>query len=63
MTSKPAAKLTSLLTIKDVAEHLKVSARTVRRAIKDRELHAHQIRGQLRISQDDLAAFLGMRRN
>ena len=60
MTTIPA-KLSPLLTISEVAEHLKVDPRTVRRALKKGELHAHYVGRQIRVSQDDLAAFLSMR--
>ena len=57
MTIKPT-KLSRLLTVADVAEHLKVDPRTVRRWIKNRALHFHQVGRQQRVTEEDLAAFL-----
>jgi excisionase family DNA binding protein len=52
----------SLLTIPDVAKRLKVAEITVRRWIKDREIVAHKIGRQWRISETDLELFLRTRR-
>jgi excisionase family DNA binding protein len=52
----------SLLTIADVAKRLKVAEITVRRWIKYREIIAHKIGRQWRISETDLDVFLRMRR-
>jgi len=60
MMTKPA-KLSPLLTLAETAEHLKVDPRTVRRALKKGQLHAHYVGRRIRVSQDDLAAFLSMR--
>ena len=61
MTTVPA-RLSRLLTVTDVAEHLKVDPRTVRRLIKNRTLRFHQVGRQLRVAEEDLAAFLSARR-
>jgi excisionase family DNA binding protein len=61
MMTKPA-NLSPLLTVAETAEHLKIDPKTVRRALKKGELHAHYVGRQIRVSQDDLAAFLNMRR-
>jgi excisionase family DNA binding protein len=58
MTTMPA-RLSRLLTVADAAEHLKVDPRTVRRLIKKKTLHFHQVGRQLRVSEEDLAAYLG----
>jgi excisionase family DNA binding protein len=50
--------VTRLRTINETAQILNVSARTVRRLIQSGELPAHRIRGLLRISDADIAAFL-----
>jgi excisionase family DNA binding protein len=55
------ARLTPLLTVAEVAEHLKVATRTVRRAIKKGEMHFHLVGRQIRIPQDEVAAFLARR--
>ena len=52
------AKLTPLLTVADVADHLKVATRTVRRALKKGEMHFHYVGRQIRIPQHEVAAFL-----
>ncbi len=57
MTTVPT-RLSRLLTITDVAEHLKVDPRTVRRWIKKGTLHFHQVGRQQRVAEEDLAAFL-----
>ena len=48
--------------IADVAEHLDVNARTIRRWIDKGDLVAHRFGRQLRISRTDLEAFVRMRR-
>ena len=47
-----------LLTIKEVAEYLRVDPKTVRRLIEDGELAAHKIGRQWRISESDLKKYL-----
>ena len=47
-----------LRTIAEAAAILRVSQRTVRRLIESGELRAHRIRGLIRISDADIAAFL-----
>ncbi len=51
-----------LLTVNEVAELLQVSSKTVRRWIERQELRTHRLGRQLRVSEEDLAAFLGQRR-
>jgi excisionase family DNA binding protein len=52
----------SLLSIKQVAEALNVSTKTVRRLISKNELNHHRVGGPekplLRVSQDDLRAYM-----
>ena len=57
MTTIPA-KLSPLLTIPEVAKHLKVDPKTVTRRIKDGELRAHRFGRLMRVSQEDLASFI-----
>jgi excisionase family DNA binding protein len=57
-----ACRLPRLLAVSEVAELLQVSTKTVRRWIERRELRTHQLGRQLRVSEEDLAAFLGQRR-
>jgi excisionase family DNA binding protein len=47
-----------LLSIKDVAAACRLSEKAVRRAIEDGELPAVKLRSRLRISSDDLAAWI-----
>jgi excisionase family DNA binding protein len=50
-------------TISDIANRLDLSSRTVRRWIDDRLLVAHRIRGVVRISEADFAAFIAGQRD
>lgn len=47
-----------LLTIAEVAEILRVHPRTVQRRIRDGELHFHDLSGSVRVTDDDLAAYI-----
>ncbi len=47
-----------LLTIKEVAEYLRLDPKTVRRRIKDGELAAHKVGRQWRIAESDLKKYL-----
>ena len=49
---------TSFFTVPDVAEHLAVSTRTVRRWIEGRQLIAHHFGRAVRIAEEDLRTFL-----
>ena len=51
-----------LFSIAQVARYLGVSTKTVSRLIKDGQIPIHRIRGQVRISEADLAAYLGQSR-
>ena len=48
----------TLLTVKDVAERLQVSTKTVRRWIKNHELEFFVFGAQYRISENDLEYFM-----
>ena len=48
--------------IAEVAEHLDVNARTIRRWIDNGDMVAHRFGRQLRISRADLEAFVRIRR-
>ena len=52
-----------LLSVGTVATHLCVSSKTVRRLIKDGQLPSHRIRGQIRVSETDLALFIAHSRS
>jgi excisionase family DNA binding protein len=49
-------------TIAQIAEHLHVNARTVRRWIKANQLVVHRVGSVVRISERDLRAFLALHR-
>jgi excisionase family DNA binding protein len=51
-----------LLQLKEVAEILAVSVKTVRRAISAGDLPIHRFGRLLRISENDLAAYVDQRR-
>ncbi len=52
----------SFFTVPDVAEHLGVSARTVRRWIEGGQLIAHRFGRAVRIAEEDVRAFLAAHR-
>ncbi len=56
------SRIPHFFTVIEVARLLQISSKTVRRRIQCGELHAHRIGGQLRISEEDLAAFLARMR-
>lgn len=47
-----------VFTIEEIAETLKVSVDTVRRMIRDGEIHAIKVRGQWRITKEALDHYL-----
>lgn len=57
MTTRPIT-LPKLLTIKETADHLRVCVKTVRRRIKDGEITASRVGGQLRVRERDLQSYL-----
>ncbi len=61
MTTASAPK--KFYRIEQVADRLEVATRTVRRWIKAKLLIVHRINGVVRVSDDDLAAFLASRRD
>ena len=61
-TPAPAPVAVRLLTLAAVAEQTGLSLSTLRRAIRHRRLSVHRIGRCLRVSEADLAAFLGKRR-
>jgi excisionase family DNA binding protein len=60
---RPHPPTDTLLTIGQVAERLQVCTKTVRRFITAKDLVAHRIGGQLRISAADLQVFIRLRRD
>ena len=59
----PPSRLPRLLPLDEVAQTLHVSIKTVRRWIKQGALRAHQFGRQLRIAEEDLAAFINRARS
>ena len=51
-----------LLSVPEAADHLGISDKGVRRAVTRGDLVAHRIGRLLRIAEDDLAAFVALRR-
>ena len=60
--NKSATALPVLLTIKQAAEHLQVSSKTLRRWLDTGDLIAHRLGRQWRISVADLQSFIRMGR-
>lgn len=46
------------LAVAEVAQTLRVSVKTIRRWIEQGDLHVHRLGRQLRISEQDLSAFI-----
>ena len=62
MPSERTRRPDRLLSIPETAEQLGISEKGVRRAIQRGDLAAHRIGWLLRISDEDLAAFVAVRR-
>ena len=54
----PCPSVPQFLSIDEVAERLKLSTKTIRRWIQRGELNVYRLGGQIRITEDDLLAFL-----
>jgi excisionase family DNA binding protein len=54
--------LPNFLTVDEVAETINVSTRTVHRLIETEALAAHHFGRSVRVSEDDLAAYLAISR-
>jgi excisionase family DNA binding protein len=59
--TKPT-RVPRMLAVTDIAELMRVSTRTVRRWIDSGDLRVHRLGRQVRVSEEDLAAFLNQRR-
>jgi excisionase family DNA binding protein len=57
-----ATRIPRMLAVTDIAETMRVSTRTVRRWIDSGDLRVHRLGRQVRVSEEDLAAFLNQRR-
>ena len=53
-----ATRLPRLLTIPEVAEHLRLSTKTVRRLIDRGSLSSHRVGHLIRITESDLRSYL-----
>lgn len=62
IASPTRAKLVPMLSIKEFADLMGVSTKTVGRWIKSGELHAHRLGGQWRVAEDDARSFIALRR-
>jgi excisionase family DNA binding protein len=51
-----------MLSVEQIALQMNVSIKTVRRWIERRELHCHRLGKTIRVSDDDLIAFLNRHR-
>jgi len=60
--SKARPTVPHLFSIRELADHLGISAKTISRWIDDGSLHAHRLGRQIRISEDDAASFIAARR-
>ena len=63
VTATTQTALPRMLSPADVAALLQVSTRTVRRWIEASELRVHRLGRQLRVSEDDLSAFVKSKRS
>jgi excisionase family DNA binding protein len=52
-----------MFAVAEIAEQLRVSDKTIRRWIERREMHVHRIGRQIRVSEEDLTAFLNKHRS
>ncbi len=57
-TMTQSRRIPRLLTVAEAAEFLRVCAKTVRRAIARGDLRSHDVGRQVRVSEEDLMAFL-----
>ena len=63
MKTDQSRSSTKFYTIKQIAQFVEVSTRTVRRWIKNGLLIAHRVNGLVRISEGDFRAFLATHRD
>ena len=60
--AKPT-RMPRLLAVSEIAALLAVSTKTIRRWIERGELHAHHLGRRVRVSEEDLTAYLNCRRS
>ena len=61
--TKASPRLPSMLNVEQIALQVNVSIKTVRRWIESRELHCHRLGRTIRVSEEDLIAFLNRHRD
>lgn len=61
--TKASPRLPSMLNVEQIALQVGVSIKTVRRWIENRELHCHRLGRSIRVSEEDLIAFLNRHRD
>ena len=61
--TKASPRLPNMLNVEQIVERMSVSIKTVRRWIERRELHCHRLGKTIRVSDDDLIAFLNRHRD
>ncbi len=59
---RPSAGRLPMLTVKQAADELQHSEKTIRRWIEQGGLHVHRLGRGIRITHKDLAAFVAVRR-
>ena len=58
-----ASRVPRLLAVSEIADLLVVSTKTIRRWIERGELHAHHLGRRVRVSEEDLTAYLNRHRS
>ena len=58
----PASTIPQMYSVEEIASQLNISQKTVRRWVDAGQLHIHRLGRQIRITQEDLSAFLAIRR-
>jgi excisionase family DNA binding protein len=61
--TKAFPRLPSMLSVEQIALQMNVSIKTVRRWIECGELHCHRLGRTIRVSEEDLIAFLNRHRD
>jgi excisionase family DNA binding protein len=56
-------RLVRMLNVEQIAQQVGVSIKTVRRWIERREIHCHRLGRTIRVSEEDLIAFLNRHRD
>ncbi len=62
MTKRETTPPSRMLTVKDVADYLRIDSKSVRRLVKSKQLAAYKVGRQWRVAERDLWAYLTERR-